>query len=279
MGNNANVKNKRLKILGSLASVGVLGAGLGAAAMIPSSAAFADTATTYQATLNPLNHDAAGAGGTLSLSLSGSQATITEHVNGLAATFNGAPYPHVQHIHINGQDQCPTAAADTNGNGVISIPEGKPAYGEIGTTLSMSGSTAESAGDDVTVAPSGGSFTYQRTFTINQATLSAIKANKAVIVVHGLNPANAPKSSLSAPNQDGITLPGAPKKVAEVAVAPALCGVLQASQMTTIPSGAADTGNGSSASDNAGLIAGGGAALAVAAVGGAALARRRRTDS
>ena len=30
---------------------------------------------------------------------SGDQATITEQVFGLAATFSGAPYPHVQHIH------------------------------------------------------------------------------------------------------------------------------------------------------------------------------------
>lgn len=280
---------KSLKILAPVAAFGVIG-------LLPGVATAQDAGTSYQANLQPvpINTPSGAASGDLTLTLNGDQATVTEHVTGLGpalpkdtatltalgvpAAFAGKPFPHVQHIHINGQDQCPGASADTNKNGVISIPEGKPAYGAIGTTLSMSGSTAASAGDDVTVAPSGGSFTYQRTFTLNQETLTAIKANKAVIVVHGLNPANAPKSSLSAPNQDGITLPGAPKKVAEVAVAPALCGVLQASQMTTMPSGAADTGNGSSASDNAGLIAGGGAALAVAAVGGAALARRRRSE-
>lgn len=280
---------KSLKILAPVAAFGVIG-------LLPGVATAQDAGTSYQANLQPvpINTPAGAASGDLTLTLNGDQATVTEHVSGLGPTlpkdtatltalgvpaaFAGKPFPHVQHIHINGQDQCPTAAADTNGNGVISIPEGAPAYGGIGTTLSMSGTTAASAGDDVTVAPSGGSFTYQRTFTVNPETLTAIKANKAVIVVHGLNPANAPKSSLSAPNQDGITLPGAPKKVAEVAVAPALCGVLQASQMTTIPSGAADTGNGASASTNSDLIAGGTAALAVAAVGGVAIARRRRTE-
>ena len=79
---------------------------LGIAALaMPGTASAADT-TSYQATLNPLNHSSAS--GTLTLSLNGSQATITEHVTGLAATFGGKPYPHVQHIHIGAMGTCPT---------------------------------------------------------------------------------------------------------------------------------------------------------------------------
>ena len=56
-------------------------------------------------------------------------ATITEHATGLAETFNGKPYPHVQHIHIGAKGECPTMSADTNGDGVISTTEGGPFYG------------------------------------------------------------------------------------------------------------------------------------------------------
>src|ERR1700761_6034177 len=98
----------------AIATAGTLAGGHAALGASPASAA----TQSYQATLAPLNHSTAS--GTLMLSLDGAQATITEHVSGLAATFNNAPYPHVQHIHINGQGQCPTTAADTNGDGVVS---------------------------------------------------------------------------------------------------------------------------------------------------------------
>src|SRR6202000_1321449 len=91
-------------------------------------------------------------GGSFMLQLNGSSATITEDVHGLAATFSGAAYPHVQHIHVGATGQCPTTSADTNGDGVISTTEGGPAYGAIGTTLSVSGDTSPAAGTTLTVA-------------------------------------------------------------------------------------------------------------------------------
>ena len=84
--------------------------------------ASADTGSSYQAQLAPLNHSRAS--GTFMLSLNGSQATITEHVDGLAATFGGKPYPHVQHIHIGAKGNCPTVSADKDGDGVVSTTEG-----------------------------------------------------------------------------------------------------------------------------------------------------------
>lgn len=266
MGMNPNLKAKRLKILGSLASVGVLGAGLGAAAMIPGSAAFADSATTYQATLNPLNHVAAGGAGTLSLSLSGSQATVTEHVAGLASTFNGSPFPHVQHIHIEGQGQCPTTSADTNGDGVISTPEGQTAYGMIGTSLTTSGDTSPASAASLTTMPSGASFDYSRTITLDSATLASIQAGKAVIVVHGVDPTTLSKQAQAEKSPIVPSLPLA-------ATAPALCGPLVAAQastpapsataapqMTAVPSGGVQTGGGSTSGvQDLGLFALGGA--------------------
>lgn len=270
-----------------VAAVGIAGLGLA----LPGTAAAA-TSTTYQATLSPvpLNTPAGAASGTFTLTLNGDRATVNEQVNGLATTlptdkktlsalgipaaFAGAPFPHVQHIHINGQDQCPSASADTNHDGAISTVEGQPAYGAVATTLSTKGDTSANAAADVTIAPGGGSFTYNRTFTLNQATLKAIKNNNAVIVVHGLNPANAPKASLSAPNSLGVTLPGASKKVALIATAPALCGVLSASQMSSTPVGSSPTGGGSTAGVEDGALLGLGGGLILAA-GGAFAARRR----
>lgn len=258
----------------------------------PASAAAPAESTTYQATLSPvpLNTPAGAASGNVTVTIVGDQATVSEEVKGLASTlptdlatlaalgipeaFAGAPFPHVQHVHINGGNACPTAAADTNGDGVISTVEGKPAYGGIGTTLSVSGATDMSTATDVTLAPSGGGFTYSRTFTINQDTLSAIQANKAVIVVHGLDPATAPAASLTTPNSLGVTLPGQDKEVAMIATAPALCGVLAASQMAAVPVGSADTGGGSMAATDNGWLFGIGAILLVAA--GAVFLTRKR---
>ena len=108
---------------------------------------------TYMATLNPLNH--ATGSGSLMLQLTGNQAVITENVHGLATTFMGAAYPHVQHIHIGAAGTCPDTSADKNGDGVVSTTEGAASYGGIGTTLSVSGDTSPAAGTDVKIAPSG----------------------------------------------------------------------------------------------------------------------------
>lgn len=283
---------KSLRWTVPVAALGIASLGLA----LPS-AALASTSTTYQATLRPvpMNTPAGAASGQFTLTLNGNQATISEHVSGLATklpsdkktlsalgiptSFAGAAFPHVQHVHVAGQDQCPTASADTNGDGVISTVEGQPAYGGIGTTLSIKGDTSAKTATDVTVAPGGGSYTYKRTFTLNRATLTAIKNNTAVIVVHGLNPANAPKASLSTPNSLGVTLPGAKKKVALIATAPALCGVLSASQMSATPVGSSPTGGGSTAGIEDGVLFGVGGGLILAAGGALALRRRDARQS
>ncbi|MFC6707673.1 hypothetical protein [Flexivirga alba] len=266
------------------ACVAALGAG------VP--AAHAADSWSYQANLAPvaLNTPNGAASGHVMIMIKGDQATVSETVSGLAdklptdkktldalgipVAFAGAPFPHVQHVHIDGGGMCPTASADTNGDGVISTVEGQPAYGKIGTTLSVKGDTSAKAATDVTKAPGGANFTYKRTFTINQATLSAIKANKGVIVVHGLNPATAPKASLTTANSLGVTLPGASKKLALIGTAPALCGKLVQSQMNTMPTGGVQTGGGgTSGIQDQGLFYGAGALLLGA---GAVLTGRRR---
>jgi hypothetical protein len=232
----------------------------------PGIASAADS-SSYQAQLAPLNNS--GASGTFMLQLSGSTATITEHVDGLAASFNGQPYPHVQHIHIGAEGRCPTTAADASGDGVISTTEGAPFYGAIGTTLSTSGDTSPAAGTTLTVAPSGASFDYQRTFDLDAKTLASVQNGTAVIVVHGLDPAKLPQAVQDEKSDLVPSLPLA-------ATSPALCGPLTASQMSAMPHGAAATGGGSTAGrQHEGLIAGGVGLVAAGALTGGLVLRRR----
>jgi hypothetical protein len=242
------------KPLVALFAAGAISVGGMALAASPAVAA----TQSYQATLAPLNGSTAS--GTLMLTLDGAQATITEHASGLPAMFSGAPYPHVQHIHINGQGVCPTPAADTNGDGVVNTTEGGPSYGPIGTTLSVSGPTTPEAGTVLNIAPSGATIDYSRTFTLDAATMSSIQANKAVIVVHGLDPTTL---SAKAQGEKSDLVPALPL----AATSPVLCGALTASQMTAVPTGGVATGaGGTSGTEDGMLILVGGSLLAGSAV-------------
>lgn len=246
---------KYARIAAPLAAAGIAALGFGFAG--PAGAATVD----YQATLNPLNH--ATASGSFMLQLNGDQATITEHVSGLAASFMGAPYPHVQHIHGGAAGACPSTSADKNGDGVVSTVEGQPSYGPIQTTLSVSGDTSPSAGTNVKIAPSGASFDYSRTITLDAATVQSLTSGKAVVVVHGLDPTTLSKQAQGEKSELVPSLPLA-------ATSPALCG-----SVTAMPAGAAQTGGGSTAGlQNEGLLGlGGGLILVSGAV--VAVGRRR----
>jgi hypothetical protein len=246
-----------------------LALGIGALAA-PTSALAADT-STYQAQLAPLNHSTGS--GNLMIELNGDQATVTEKFSGLAAKFSGMPYPHVQHIHIGAKGECPTMAADKDGDGVVSTTEGGPSYGAIGTTLSKSGDTSPAAGTTLTVAPSGASTDYKRTFTMDAKTVASLKDGTAVVVVHGLDPTTLSAKAQAAKSDLVPSLPLA-------ATSPALCGPVKVSQMSSMPAGSADTGGGSTAGiQDKALLGAGGALLAGGLLAGGFAARRRRTQS
>jgi hypothetical protein len=236
-----------------------------AAAAVPfalmAAPAQAASGNTYQATLDPLNHSSGS--GMAMITLNGNTADVKLSWSGLAATFNGAAYPHVEHIHIAGQGQCPTTAADKNGDGVISTTEGGPAYGGIGTTLSVKGDTSPKAGTDIKIAPGGSSTNYHRTIQLSNAAATSVRNGSGVVVVHGLDPATLSKK---AQNEKSDLVPSLPL----AATSPALCGVLSAS-----PSGGVATGSGSTAGvEDLGLLAAGGGLVAL---GGGVFGLRRRT--
>ena len=217
---------------------------------------------TFQTTLNPLNHSSGS--GMAMITLNGNTAHVTLSWSGLAATFNGAAYPHVEHIHIAGNGQCPTTAADKNGDGVISTTEGAPAYGGIGTTLSVMGDTSPKAGTDIKIAPSGSSTNYHRTIQLSNDAASSVRNGTGVVVVHGLDPATLSKKAQTEKSDLVPSLPLA-------ATSPALCGVLSAS-----PSGGVAAGTGSTAGvEDLGLLAAGGGLVALGA--GLFAVRRRAT--
>jgi CHRD domain len=225
--------------------------------------ASADSRTSFQATLNPLNHS--NASGMATVSLNGTQGTVKVSYSGLAAKFGGGAYPHVQHIHGGAQGACPTMSNDKNGDGVISTTEGAPAYGGIVTTLSTKGDTSPAAGTNIKIAPAGGSATYSRTIPLSSDSVSALRNGTAVIVVHGLDPATLSKKAQGEKSDLVPSLPLA-------ATSPALCGVL-----TSMPSGGVATGTGSTAGvENLGLLVAGGGLLVA---GGALTVSRRRADA
>jgi hypothetical protein len=225
----------------------------------------ADGGQTYTANLAPVPlNGQSSASATLTLSLNGDVATIHEQATGLAQTFMNAPFPHVQHIHGGAMGVCPSASADLNGDGLITTTEGQPEYGAIQTTLSTSGDTSPAAGTNVKTAPSGSSFTYDRTITLDAATVASIQKGIGVIVIHGLDPATAPKAATTEKSELVPSLP-------QAATAPALCGSLVSA------AGAPATGGGSTSGlEDGGLLALGGIGLAAA---GGALAYRRRVTA
>lgn len=240
---------------------------LGALALSGAPAMAADADQTYQATLGQLNGSSGS--GTVTLHVTGDQAHVVLNVSGLAQTFNDAPYPHVQHIHVGAKGQCPSPAADTNGDGVISTTEGAPGYGKIGTTLSTSGDTSPAAGLDLKVAGQGGAYTIDRSFPLNAETKAALQNGTAVVVVHGLDPATLSAAGQAAKSDLVPSLPLA-------ATSPALCGTLAVGQMN-MPVGGADTGAAQTPQKNdAGVLALGGGLVLAAAAGGTYIVRRRR---
>src|SRR4051812_20243492 len=232
--------NYRKSVLAVLAAGSVAFGGMALAAT-PAGAA----TQSYEATLAPLNGSSAS--GTLMLTLDGNTATITERASGLPAMFGTDPYPHVQHIHINGQGTCPTMSADTDGDGVISTTEGAPAYGPIGTTLSTSGPTTAASGTVLNIAPSGATIDYSRTITLDAATVSSIESNTAVIVVHGLDPMTL---SAKAQAEKSELVPSLPL----AATSPALCGALAVAQTSAVPAGGAQTGLGGTSGTEDGML-------------------------
>ncbi|MDQ0733933.1 hypothetical protein [Arthrobacter agilis] len=244
---------------------------LGAVALAGSPAMAADA--SYSSTLGQLNGTTGT--GSITVDVKGDQATVNLQVSGLAQTFMDGPYPHVQHVHGGALGQCPTMAKDANGDGIVSVTEAADLYGAIQTTLTTSGATTPAEGLNLQLGGQGGTYSVQRTITLDAATKASLESGTAVVVVHGLDPATAgvPAEVFNSPSDLDPALPLG-------ATSPALCGTLVQTQMGAMPSGGADTGVATeSGSGSVGMIALGGGLVLAAAAGGTFAVRRRAAQN
>lgn len=227
-----------------------------------SPAVFAASSQSYQANLTALNNS--GTTGTATVKVTGDQATITINTSGASANL-----PHAQHLHIGGNNTCPTMSNDTNKDGVLSTPEGQDSYGSIKVSLTTSGDVSAKSGlaiDRFPKADADGNITYSRTFTLPSGVTASDVAN-AVVVQHGVSKISGDKTKY-----DGTQKSPLDKSLPIEATAPTDCGKLVA-----MPTGAASTGGGSTSGiENAGLFVAGGTVLAAA---GLLLAIRQRRIS
>lgn len=252
---------------------------IGLAALMFSAAPALAAEGSAQADLQPIVVNGADGSGSAMVSISGTTLTFTLAAEGLLADA-----PHAAHIHYgeDARNECPaesdnTAEAlegETNPEEHLTVTEGAPAYGAIIVSLTTTGDSSPDSGLAVDRFGVGDDIDYSRgDVQVTEAVAEDILSGESVVVVHGVdhNGNGTYDAGTRGVSDLDPSLPGE-------ATDPALCGVLNASQMSAMPAGGVDTGAGStSVLQNAGLIGAGSVAL----IGGAALLARRQfsTDS
>ena len=137
----------------------------------------------FGAELEPLNRS--GASGHADLTKGSGQLNVNILSEGMAPEL-----PHAQHIHGMAQaiSECPTLAADDNGDGLINTVEGLPSYGPIVVSLTTSGDTSPASALAVSrfpVANADGDLSYSRSFTVSSKVLKNL--GDFAIVQHGVD--------------------------------------------------------------------------------------------
>jgi hypothetical protein len=218
-----------------------------------------------------------GGSGKAMVEISGTTLSFTLAAQGLLDNA-----PHAAHIHFSdtARHECPTATdnnaaalpGETDEAEHLTTTEGAPAYGEIVVSLTKVGDTSPESGLAVDRFAVGAAFEYSRgDVQVSEDVAQAILAGESVVVVHGVD--HNGNGQYDADGRGESDLAPGNAAVPGEATDPALCGVLNASQMGSMPKGGVETGAGSTTGiENAGLIGVG----ALATVGGAALLARRR---
>ena len=249
---------------------------LGFAALLAFPGPAAAAEGSVQATLAPVPVNPVDGSGQAMVEISGTTLSFTLAAQGLLEDV-----PHAAHIHYGetARNECPTAAdnnaaplsGETNEHDHFTTTEGAPAYGEIVVSLTRTGDTSPDSGLAVDRFAVGSEFEYSRgDVQVTEELAEDILSGESVVVIHGVDydgdgafsPGDRGVSDLDA------TLPGE-------ATDPALCGVLNASQMGDMPSAGVETGAGSTTGTENVVLIGAGVG-AVAAAGGVALFARRR---
>lgn len=142
-----------------------------------------DWSREFEARLAPLNES--GARGHADLDLRGRRLEAEIKSRGLEPNL-----PHLQHVHGMAQaiSECPTLAADTDGDGLVSVGEGAPYYGPVQVSFTTRGDTSAASGgalDRFPVANVNGRIDYSRTFRIPADVAANLR--KFAIVQHGVD--------------------------------------------------------------------------------------------
>jgi hypothetical protein len=230
-------------------------------------AAMAQAPTTFTANLTQANES--GASGTVTIQLDGTSADV--RIDG-QDFFDG--FPHAIHIHgePGGNNVCgplnPGDAgfdeADEDGDGILSVVEGVPAYGGVAVSLTTEGDTSPDSALAVDRFPTSSTLDYRRTIELPQDVADNLSSLHVVVHAADLNDSGE-IGDLGTPSSLD------PELDIEATV-PAACGQLVASA-----AGGVDTGAGGTATDTSAtaLFAG---ALGLGALGSVAM-RRRLTDT
>jgi hypothetical protein len=262
-------------------TLAVLGTAALGVSMLAMPAFAAHEGTGYSGSLNALNDSGASGSANIQVSEDGDSMTVEYSASGLAELNDGEGnmLGHAAHIHgiFDGDlsddpgdgsfsaSSCPTDSADQDGDGIVSVAEGAPAYGGIQVSLTTEGDTSPDSGLDVARFEAGSSVEYEREIEIPSALKDEL--GKVHIVVHGID---ADGSGDLTDDQDRKS--SLDDSLPIDATAPALCGTLAASS-----TGAVQTGGGGTATDtgtDSALVLGlGGLALA------GAVALRRRGEA
>ena len=125
---------------------------------------------TYMVEIKSLNNS--GVSGMATLTLMGDELTVHIEASGLEPGM-----VHPQHIHgfmeNNKNAVCPPMSADTDGDGLVELPEGLPYYGPVLLSL-----------EPFPTAPDG-TINYTRTFNISDK-VDLLPLQNNVIVLHGM---------------------------------------------------------------------------------------------
>jgi hypothetical protein len=242
--------------------LGAVAAGA-ALALLPATAASAQS-DSLSTGLRPLN--GSGTSGSATVDISGSEVTVTVTTNGASPE-----QPHAQHIHIGGNNVCPTSAADTDGDGFISTPEGQPAYGAVQVSLTTEGDTsAESAVavDRFPVADASGTVSYSRTFDLPSG-VTADDVRNGVIVQHGIADTSLGEDPAAYDGPDSPLMAGVPQE----ATLPTACGSLAGAPAGGVAAGA---GGATTATSPIGYAV---ATLALGGLAASVVSRRRSSEA
>ena len=144
--------------------------------------------TTVTAQLHGSNHSGVTGTATLTAMDSGTLRVVINargHVPGL---------PHAQHIHGSmggGHFMCPSAANDTDGDGLLTNEEAAGEYGKVFFALTTRGDTSPSSGlatDRMPVADASGRIHYDRTISADELPDGLLRHLSEVHVVqHGID--------------------------------------------------------------------------------------------